>query len=1113
MKRNPPVALLAMLLTFAFCVLHCEVQAELKDTVNAYPELDGLKVLCVKRAMPKPGKSKLRITAFKSLGFPSNHECQSAVRKTGYDNEIGILDLATGEYSTLYRSGGGSFIGHINLHWNAQKFLFTQSNETNYRIFELNIDGTGLLQVSHTPDDVDCFDPCYLPDGRIIVNSNAPYQSVPCWHGTEEKFVSNLYVMDADGANMRRLTFDQDHDFHPCVRHNGQVVYSRWDYTGINRIFLRPVMSMNPDGTGQKAIYGSNSWFPNGLYYPKELPGRVGRFLCVLAGYHGSFRSGTLAVIDINKGTKEDEGFVCQITGTGRPVQPEYRDTLTGKVWPQFITPTPITDRVFLTSAWKNVRDRSIGIYVADMDDNVTLLHTEEHFAFLEPIPLIKRRQPPVLPDRVNLDSAEATAYIQDIYYGPGLKDVPRGTIKSLRVIGYDFGYIGLAGNDVIGLSGPWEAMRILGTVPVEEDGSASFKAPANTPIAFQALDAEGKAVQLMRSWVTAMPGETMSCVGCHESSHDAPPAQYAVASDQVPRSLEPWYGPARGFDFAREVQPVLNRYCVSCHNQESKLDLRSEEHFPDYAGRLPGRLNYQRMHEFHKEKFDNKVLYTPAYEALVPYIRRVNVGDDVSVLEPGEYHADTSLLIQILQAGHEGVEMDKESWSRLITWIDLNGPCHGTWLDVYNMPIPDEHNRRRWELSKLYGASAVHPEIVPETPKYDETPVQSSKPSKGNRTEIAPLKKLPKLEHKALDLGGGRTIRVVRFGQPYWMGACEISNAQFRRFDPEHSSRYYVKRHADRGDDQGMPLDGPDQPALRVSWNRAMAFCQWLSDRTGLDVTLPTEEQWESACRAGSGRPFHYVSGDFSQWENMADKSFATVGYRGISIFDHFEIEGHVCLIVAEGVDFADRRFDDGAVVTMPVGSYRPNAFGLHDMHGNVAEWTLADFGGGEKTVKGGSFLDAPTRCRADARLGYPPWQNVHNAGFRIVINGEATGALVKDEPASASSPRASMAEAKSGKPNIVITYGRRRISRSPRDGGLPSLPNWQKGDRHRMAETPSRKSDLRIDEDTDRYQLDGQRGSFARASNQEPQARRQVYEAAADRYFGELRSHEEGS
>jgi len=109
-------------------------------------------------------------------------------------------------------------------------------------------------------------------------------------------------------------------------------------------------------------------------------------------------------------------------------------------------------------------------------------------------------------------------------------------------------------------------------------------------------------------------------------------------------------------------------------------------------------------------------------------------------------------------------------------------------------------------------------------------------------------------------------SIRLVRFGQPYWMGTCEISNAQFQRFDPDHFSRYYVKRHETRGDDRGMPLDQPDQPALRVSWNRAMAFCKWLSEKTGLNVSLPTEEQWETACRAGSGRAFHYRGEGFSE-------------------------------------------------------------------------------------------------------------------------------------------------------------------------------------------------------------------------------------------------------
>ena len=135
MKMRRSITLFIVLMVFVCGMLGAQESVNFEEKIAVRPELEGMKILCVKRAMPKPGKNGLRITAFKSLGFPSNHECQSAVRKTGYDNEIGILDLTTGEYSTLYRPGGGSFVGHINLHWNANKFLFTQSNETNYKIF------------------------------------------------------------------------------------------------------------------------------------------------------------------------------------------------------------------------------------------------------------------------------------------------------------------------------------------------------------------------------------------------------------------------------------------------------------------------------------------------------------------------------------------------------------------------------------------------------------------------------------------------------------------------------------------------------------------------------------------------------------------------------------------------------------------------------------------------------------------------------------------------------------------------------------------------------------------------------------------------------------------
>jgi len=977
-----------------------------------------------------------------------------------------------GNLRTLYRPADGGYVGEMDLHWDASRLLFTHSDATNWKVFDLRADGTGQRQVSTLPDDVDSFDACYLPNGGILFGSTASFQSVPCWHGLKK--VSNLYLMSADARGVRQVCFDQDHNLHPTVLPNGQVLYHRWDYTGINHIYLRELMLMNPDGTGQRAIYGSGSWYPNALYFPRPLPGDAGKIICVLSGYHGPHRMGQLVILDTSKGWQEAEGIVQRISGRGDPIKPLVKDNLVASDWPKFLHPFPLNEKYFLVAAWLHPK-ANWGIYLADVFDNLVLVREEPGWALLEPVLLRPQPRPPVVPEQVDLSRDDGLVYLHDVHVGPGLQGVPRGTAKSLRVLAYHFGYLGLAGPDRIGYGGPWEVMRILGTVPLEADGSAFFRVPANTPIALQPLDAEGKAIQLMRSWFTVMPGEKASCIGCHERPSDTPRPQIALAARREPRTLTPWHGPARGFDFEREVQPVLDRHCARCHDggssrheeaqtevrsQESEsrngqrlltlaatnlLDLRSAKVVTNYTGRRISPMGIDRLHPKMRANTQGILKYTPAYEALLPYLRRVNIEDDVSLLTPGEYHADTSPLIQMLRKGHQGVQLDAESWDRLVTWIDLNAPCHGTWGEVY--PIPDGAHERRMALRRQFGGPKEDPEEIPKSefrspdehrsPKLAAVPMAKARQTSGLGLRISDLPTGPR--EKVIPLDAGLTLKLVRLpageflmgdpdgepdeqplspvtiAQPFWMAACEISNEQFRQFDSSHDSRYYQKRYPalEPGvpgwvgpDARGLTLNGDRQPAVRVSWAQATAFCRWLSARTGLRFKLPTEAQWEWACRAGTTTPLGFGTrdSDFSRWANVADASFS----KGLGK-DGKQVTGGLEHLVLEGAALSDARFNDRAIVTAELGSFRPNAWGLHDLHGNAAEWTRTAYAaypyrddghddappGTRKVVRGGSFFDPPGRARSAFRLAYPSWQRVFNVGFRVVCeDGKIMGA-----------------------------------------------------------------------------------------------------------------------
>jgi formylglycine-generating enzyme required for sulfatase activity len=231
-----------------------------------------------------------------------------------------------------------------------------------------------------------------------------------------------------------------------------------------------------------------------------------------------------------------------------------------------------------------------------------------------------------------------------------------------------------------------------------------------------------------------------------------------------------------------------------------------------------------------------------------------------------------------------------------------------------------------------------------------------------------------------------------VTMASPFWMGRFEVTNEQYARFDPEHDSKYEHKGSWMFNEwDLGWPLNQARQPVVRVSWSEAAAFCRWLTERTGEAVRLPTEAEWEWACRAGSGTAFSYgdLDADFSAFANMGDATLRDLAYDAR---DHY----------VPDVVPRDDRFDDGMLVTARAGSYRPNAWGLHDMHGNVWEWTRSRYGSypyvsgdgrndageaGEKVVRGGSWYDRPQRCRSAFRLTYPAWQKVYNVGFRVVV------------------------------------------------------------------------------------------------------------------------------
>lgn len=474
---------------------------ELDATLLANPLIRGKQVVAIRRTLG----DKARTAVGGALGIvPDNFHNNFAIPHPaeGWKNEFVSFRIEPGhiERKTIYKPQEGMIIADPEPHFDGDRMMYSSIGTNNrWHLFELNLkDGTTHQLTPEAYRDFDSFEGCYAPDGSYIFCSTGTFLGLPCTDGGSN--MSGLFRYDPSTGKTRQLTYDQDSNWGPVVMENGMILYQRWEYADLPHANSRVTFTMNPDGTNQRAYYGSNSYFPTSYFDARPIPGRPSAMVGIVTGHHSTPRSGRLMIIDVNKGRREADGVVAEIPYSGRKVLPEVRDRQADGCWPRFLQPWPLNDTYFLV-AMKASPESLWGLYLVDSFDNMTLICEDEGVAYLEPVLVEKRAIPPVIPDQVKPGLTTGTVFLQDVYAGDGLKGIPRGTVKKLRVGTYDFSpwrQGGLLGT--IGMDGPWDIKRIIGEVDVEEDGSAIFQVPANTPVFIQPLDAEGKALQIMRS-------------------------------------------------------------------------------------------------------------------------------------------------------------------------------------------------------------------------------------------------------------------------------------------------------------------------------------------------------------------------------------------------------------------------------------------------------------------------------------------------------------------------------------------------------------------------------------------------------------------------------------
>jgi hypothetical protein len=599
-----------------------------------------------------------------------------------------------GKVTPLVPELDGGLFDRFDLSFDARKVIFGYKKTPKgcFRIYEVDIDpvagkmvpGSLRQLTDHDREEAEVMrrqicgskrgfddkDPCYLPNGRILFSSTRAQRIVFCAPNT----AATLYLMDADGTNVRRLSESPISETVPSMLHDGRVIYTRWEYVDKGLGNAETLWVMRPDGSGSDHVYKLNTTWPAGMSCARAIPGS--RRIVAVGGNHYQPGNGPVVLLDTRRSRRGTEAMHCVTPEIG------YPHTYSPPVaFGAFTDPYPLSETLYLVShvlgRQRRQKQTPYGLYVLDAWGNRAELYRDPGTSCFEPMPLRPRRRPleiPPVKTAATTGEKTGTLFIQNIY--EGMTGIERGRVKYVRVMG--------------ALEWPWDEhgiswslgtdphrKRVYGVAKVHEDGSAFFTAPADQNLFFQALDKDFMALQQMSTFINLMPGENRGCIGCHERRRKAPALATGrpLAMAAPPQALAPQPGDTgvRMVDFAADVQPTLDRHCIDCHGgKKPKAGL-------DLVG-----VPFGKFSRSYESLTNNNFVNYRACGSGRAHIRAV---------PPLTHGSPVSLLPAMLRKGHNKVKLTREEMIRLTTWIDANVPYYGTYRgrkSIHDKDHPD---------------------------------------------------------------------------------------------------------------------------------------------------------------------------------------------------------------------------------------------------------------------------------------------------------------------------------------------------------------------------------------------------------------------------------------